>query len=97
LPAALVCACASVICNLPSLIGGTLSDVLVDKLLESKADAHARDLSGRIAVANARLAYQGMKRIYSPRSAGKPSAPMAYAASVSYGPAPARKTRIIPI
>ena len=28
-------------------------DVLVDKLLESKADAHARDLCGKIAVANA--------------------------------------------
>jgi transaldolase len=38
-------------------------DVLVDKLLESKADAHARDLSGKIAVANAKLAYQSMKRI----------------------------------
>jgi transaldolase len=38
-------------------------DVLVDKLLESKADAHARDLRGKIAVANAKLAYQSMKRI----------------------------------
>jgi Transaldolase/Fructose-6-phosphate aldolase len=38
-------------------------DVLVDKLLESKADAHARDLCGKIAVANAKLAYQSMKRI----------------------------------
>jgi len=37
-------------------------DVLVDELLESKADAHARDLRGRIAVANAKLAYQSMKR-----------------------------------
>ena len=38
-------------------------DVLVDKLLESKADADARDLRGRIAVANAKLAYQSLKRI----------------------------------
>jgi transaldolase len=38
-------------------------DVLVDKLLESKADAHALDLCGKIAVANAKLAYQSMKRI----------------------------------
>ena len=37
-------------------------DVLVDKLLESKADAHVRDLFGKIAVANAKLAYQSMKR-----------------------------------
>jgi hypothetical protein len=39
-------------------------DMLVDKLLESKADAHARDLCGKIAVANAKLAYQSMKRIF---------------------------------
>ena len=38
-------------------------DVLVDKLLESEADAQARDLCGKIAVANAKLAYQRMKRI----------------------------------
>jgi len=38
-------------------------DVLVDKLLESKANAQARDLCGKIAVANAKLAYQSMKRI----------------------------------
>ena len=38
-------------------------DVLVDKLLESTADAHARDLCGKIAVANAKLAYQSMKQI----------------------------------
>jgi transaldolase len=37
--------------------------VLVDKLLESKANAHASDLRGKIAVANAKLAYQSMKRI----------------------------------
>jgi transaldolase len=37
-------------------------DVLVDELLNSKGDAHARDLRGRIAVANAKLAYQSMKR-----------------------------------
>jgi len=37
-------------------------DVLVDKLLESKADTHARDLRGTIAVANAKLAYQSLKR-----------------------------------
>jgi transaldolase len=38
-------------------------DVLADKLLESKADAHVRDLCGKIAVANAKLAYQSMKQI----------------------------------
>ena len=38
-------------------------DVLVDKLLESKADAQARDLCGKIAVANAKLAYQSLKRM----------------------------------
>ena len=38
-------------------------DVLVDTLLERKADARARDLCGKTAVANAKLAYQSMKRI----------------------------------
>ena len=38
-------------------------DVLADELLERKADAHPRDLRGKIAVANAKLAYQSMKRI----------------------------------
>jgi transaldolase len=37
--------------------------VLVDKLLENKADAYACELRGKIAVANAKLAYRSMKRI----------------------------------
>ena len=39
-------------------------DVAVDELLESKTDARSRDLRGKIAVANAKLAYQSMKRIF---------------------------------
>jgi transaldolase len=38
-------------------------DVLGDALLTSKVDAHARDVRGKIAVANAKLAYQSMKRM----------------------------------
>jgi transketolase len=39
-------------------------DVLVDELLERKTDTDARDLRGKIAVANAKLAYQSLKRIF---------------------------------
>jgi hypothetical protein len=71
----------------------TRIDVLVDKLLESKADAHARDLCGKIAVANAKLAYQSMKRILAAQH-WEPCARTVYAPSASYGQAPARRTRI---
>jgi transaldolase len=39
-------------------------DVLVDELLERKTDNDARALRGKIAVANAKLAYQSLKRIF---------------------------------
>ena len=39
-------------------------DVLVDELLERKTDTDARALRGKIAVANAKLAYQSLKRIF---------------------------------
>jgi transaldolase len=42
-------------------------DVLVDKLLESKADIDARNLRGKAAVANAKLAYQSMQRTLATR------------------------------
>lgn len=38
-------------------------DVLVDRLLESRTEAIARTLQGKVATANARLAYQSMKQL----------------------------------
>jgi transaldolase len=42
-------------------------DVLVDELLASRAEAHARELRGEVAIANAKLAYQAMKRVFGTR------------------------------
>ena len=42
-------------------------DVLVDKLLEGKAEVEAGELRGKAAVANAKLAYQSMKRTLATR------------------------------
>lgn len=41
--------------------------MLVDELLESRAEAHARELRGKVAIANAKLAYQSMKRKFGTR------------------------------
>ncbi len=77
-------------------------DVLVDKLLEDKIKAvgtsakpqQLKDLEGKAAIANARLAYQELKRLFggprfaalSPRGGRVPNSP--------YGPVPARKIRL---
>ena len=42
-------------------------DVLVDELLASRVEANARELRGRVAIANAKLAYQSMKRVFGTR------------------------------
>jgi len=39
-------------------------DVLVDGLLASRAEANARELRGKVAIANAKLAYRSMKRVF---------------------------------
>jgi transaldolase len=41
--------------------------VLGEELLANRAESHARELRGEVAIANAKLAYQAMKRVFGTR------------------------------